>query len=173
MGNFFHNLALYLKFKCVWLTFYLFPLFPSTDLSSLRLCYGVPWQTVAQWDPGTRWQRNSYELSMNCFIHQVHALALPLYVTIPVIKNAKMSALTYRYFPPSDTESKHWVVNSNFCSSSNCFPAGQFRLQSPEKEAHCVGTRMLFCLFVFVFYVARKSEEKLRFLIRPCIALDH
>lgn len=169
MGNFFHNLALYLKFKCVWLTFYLFPLFPSTDLSSLRLCYGVPWQTVAQWDPGTRWQRNSYELSMNCFIHQVHALALPSYVTISVIKKA----LTYRYFPPSDTESKHWVVNSNFCSSSNCFPAGQFRLQSPEKAAHCIGTRMgLFFVFCF-FSCSQKIGGKLRFLIRSCIALDH
>lgn len=66
-GNLCLNLAVYLKFNCVWLTFYLFHLFPSADLSSFSSCHGVSWQKVAQWDPGTMWQRNSYELSMNAF----------------------------------------------------------------------------------------------------------
>lgn len=94
MGNLCPNLVLYPKFKCVWLTFYLFLVFSWADLSSLSLCHGVPWPKVAQWDPGTMWQRNSYELSMNCFIHQVHALALPLYAIKPAIKNWKMSVHT-------------------------------------------------------------------------------
>lgn len=108
---------------------------------------------------------------MNCFIHQGHTLALPLYVTISVIKNVKMSALTYRHFPPADTEAKHWVVRSNFCFSSNCVPAGQselqFRWQRLGKAAHCIGTRM------FIFSCSQIIGGKLRFMIRPCIALDH
>ena len=114
MGNPCPNLVLYPKFQCVCLTFYLFLVFSRADLSSLSVCHGVPRQRVAQWDPATMWQGNSYERSMNCFIHQVQALALPLCATKPAIKNWKISVSTHRYFPSSDTEAKYWVVNSNF-----------------------------------------------------------
>lgn len=46
MGYFCLNLALDLKFKCVWLTFYLFLLFLSGDLSGLSpcaMCHGAQW----------------------------------------------------------------------------------------------------------------------------------
>lgn len=38
MGNLCANLVLYVEFKCVWLTFYLFLVFSWADLSSLSLC---------------------------------------------------------------------------------------------------------------------------------------
>lgn len=148
MWNLCPNLASCLKSKCVWLTFYLFLLFPSGDLFGRSFCLGMPWHTVAQWDSGTMWQRNSYELSMNYFIHQVHTLALPLNATAPATGNGEMSAQHIGTSHPPNTEAKQWMVNSNLCFLFNCFPVGQSELQfsllTLEKAARWISTGMLF-----------------------------
>lgn len=170
MGSLCPNLALYLKFKCVWLTFYLFFLFPSADLSKVGPCHGMPWQKVPPWEPGAMWQRNSYELFMNCFIHQAHTWALSLCATISVIIHRKMSAPLCRYFSPSATDSAHWVMNSNFLLSSCYFPEVPSEMQSRlliiRKAAYWIGTRRLIS-------GSQVTGGQWRALIRPQMALDH
>lgn len=173
MGNLYPNLALYLKFKCVCLTFYLFLLFASADLLVLVLgvgCHGRRrlTETLAPCDKETL--MNS--LWIVSFIRVMHwcSLCMPPYLSLKVGKcqpNKQVLSILRHWAQTLGGELQFLLFLQLF---SYWTALKAIQMVDPGKDSSVNRYQNVYFSF---FSYNQIIGGKLRFLTSPCVGLDH